>query len=779
MRCEFIANPRGGIRVIPEFEVDRLCLLEGSNGIGKTLAVHLLELATGKQPYVAAPAAWKSLKEGLGNLRIRISQLRNGDIFEIELTPSTWPDNPAKGEIELGHAWYNGQPVDTQRISSILHVTRIAGDEDIINQFQRVITVDAAVVGQQLKYLETFTNRVIDKCNELLQDIRSQSRSDLEKLITRQRLAEERLAADAQAHEQRNDIIQALDQLSRKQDALQKLQQRGPDIESQLADIEAELDMLQPKIDQLKAQYAQHLPDAQREETLLAEIERLRSRQTRQTEQLQETATKLNNTLAELRLSDVDSIGEVIQQTTAQIDELAQNRELLVATPSLITLIRELRMKLETVRGSNLDMKVVATIGKKAVQTRELRDGLAQREQELTKTEQQTFLENIDSNIQSLQAHLRSLINAAGLQKDLQQKRRKLDEIENSLRMKMAELDTNRDARYQRIAEELGRLGKNQLELSERRGTLRSLRSILMEQGSINELMDEIASIRNNLPETTGTFEEEQMKLATCRNRLQEARVELEQANEALAVFERRLQDTLTLLNQSPDYAWLRATVADQLPTMNDDHNVVLERLERLEQAIWKFEKLPTTLSNRTGRLKSALELLAQNNTNEGLNNYLPALIDYYQHQFGALLADTNIRHVLFDNGTFERLDLRQQVVVWKDANGESCRRPLEAFSSGERAFAHVLGSILQQRQITAKNHLLVLDEFGAFIEADRIERLERFLHDEVLQTNPESSVIIILPLRAHVPLVDDGLDKNLQMLAERGYQMKEEKLSR
>ena len=149
-------------------------------------------------------------------------------------------------------------------------------------------------------------------------------------------------------------------------------------------------------------------------------------------------------------------------------------------------------------------------------------------------------------------------------------------------------------------------------------------------------------------------------------------------------------------------------------------------------------------------------------------------VISHYEKQFGMLLADPNIQNALFDNGTFTRLDLQQQVVIWKNADDDICRRPLEAFSSGERAFAYVLGSILQQRQVKSQNHLLVLDEFGAFIEADRIERLERFLYDEVLLSGTANAVAIILPSRERLTLMADNhahlSDRRTRLLIEHGY---------
>lgn len=774
MRCEFFVNATGGIHVISEFEVDRLCLLEGRNGIGKTLAVHLLELATGKQPYVAAQGAWNSLKAGMSELRIRVSELRDGDVLEIELTTSKWPDNPTNGPMHLGHAWYNGKAIDFLTIPNILRVTRIGGDEDIATQFQRVIAADAAVVGRQYERLDTSINLLIKVYAKLVQDVKAISRTTFDHLVERQKQAEERLAAAVQANEQQSAIVSALEELSRKQTALQQLKEQGPDIESRLLLIETELGKLDSDINRLEISHTQHLPQAQREQKLLKEIKQLRSKRTSQTEHLGEVVAKLKDALAELHLPDENDIVKAQQETIARLDELVHSREQLVAPPDLIVLIRELRVKLESVRGSSLDTEVVANIKQRLVRVRELREGLVQREQELDKMEQQTFLSVIDADIQSWKDRMRCLGDAAKLQKERVQKQRTLAEIEDTLRVKTSELDVNRDAEYQQIAEKLQHLRQRELELIEDQAELRYVKSMLEVHGTVDELAAEITSICINLPETIETLEEARTRLAEYKNRLQEAQEELTLAKNDLAAFDRKLEDTLTLLNQSSDYEWLRSTMVDQLPTMNDSHSAALVQLSRIAQAIQRLDKLLTTLRRSTAQLQDALNQLAHNPTEKTVNNYWPAIIAYYEKRFGRLLADPNVKQALFENGTFMRLDLQQQVVIWKDATGDICRRPLEAFSSGERAFAYVLGSILQQRQVIAQNHLLVLDEFGAFIEASRIEWLERFLYNEVLQAGGPSAVVIILPLREQNPSVDDGSDRHTQMVNERGYTIKE-----
>ena len=68
------AETRGGLRVIPTIPNIERCWLEGRNGIGKTVAVRLLELVAGKQPFRSDGDAWAALKENLGPTTVVISE---------------------------------------------------------------------------------------------------------------------------------------------------------------------------------------------------------------------------------------------------------------------------------------------------------------------------------------------------------------------------------------------------------------------------------------------------------------------------------------------------------------------------------------------------------------------------------------------------------------------------------------------------------------------------------------------------------------------------------
>ena len=109
-------------------------------------------------------------------------------------------------------------------------------------------------------------------------------------------------------------------------------------------------------------------------------------------------------------------------------------------------------------------------------------------------------------------------------------------------------------------------------------------------------------------------------------------------------------------------------------------------------------------------------------------------------------LNSESIRQRVFSGMEVLGLDLQGQVIVLGE-NGREERRPMSAFSTGERAFAFTQARIKDLPISTKPNRLLVLDEFGAFISADRMADLREFL--ETL-SDIADQIVIILPLQVN-----------------------------
>ncbi len=106
------------------------------------------------------------------------------------------------------------------------------------------------------------------------------------------------------------------------------------------------------------------------------------------------------------------------------------------------------------------------------------------------------------------------------------------------------------------------------------------------------------------------------------------------------------------------------------------------------------------------------------------------------------------IRNALFDGGELTYIDLGRLEAKWR-VDGEERSRPFEAFSSGEQVFAYTRARIERAKEIEATHKIIALDEFGAFLARDRLERLARYLRDSVVGAIADQ-VLIVIPMAAN-----------------------------
>jgi len=81
-----------------------------------------------------------------------------------------------------------------------------------------------------------------------------------------------------------------------------------------------------------------------------------------------------------------------------------------------------------------------------------------------------------------------------------------------------------------------------------------------------------------------------------------------------------------------------------------------------------------------------------------------------------------------------------------------------------------MLASVLQHSKDEAENRVLVLDEFGAFVEAERLDRLKRFLRQRVLNAGLADQIVVILPLREEPEIGPENPKQ--EQVEKRGYFM-------
>jgi hypothetical protein len=136
--------------------------------------------------------------------------------------------------------------------------------------------------------------------------------------------------------------------------------------------------------------------------------------------------------------------------------------------------------------------------------------------------------------------------------------------------------------------------------------------------------------------------------------------------------------------------------------------------------------------------------------------------------------ADDVIRSSIFEEGSSGvTLDASSLTVSWRSPDGSSQEKPLAAFSSGQQAFAYTQARIanLDRDYRTTPNRLIALDEFGAFIDSDRMEALGGTLTHRV-SADSGDQYLVILPLERSTAALesDPAAQSLLESLRRRGY---------
>ena len=201
---------------------------------------------------------------------------------------------------------------------------------------------------------------------------------------------------------------------------------------------------------------------------------------------------------------------------------------------------------------------------------------------------------------------------------------------------------------------------------------------------------------------------------------------------------------------------WLpRLRARDLLPLPALDETTNIARIEALVGRCQRSEEALDAVSSLVAdRLLAGI--VAADRTklpeNESAREVLALLAERLGRRY---FGNDAVADALFDGGWLIRFDLIEQTVEWQPETGEPITRHLDAFSSGERAFAYTKTRLERLREAPAsRNRFVALDEFGAFLERSRLELLEHYLANEVVGEFVNQA-LIVLPLsrsRAEVP---------------------------
>lgn len=798
MRIHIEASPPGPLRVISDIPASTLVMLEGLNGIGKTLAIRILQLCTGEMPYRTDSASWRSLCEGLGVFTVVATGLIDASEVRWEANSRDWAEGtPPEGPVAFRRILVDGAPATMDDVQALLRVHRLAGDEDIVQTLaQRVEASADAIRRWSRRYADAEAGPLasleqrLGVISELLGEWSSHRYEGVRQAVESAEVAALAAAADSEDLRLRRDALQ---DTRRTQHQLHQLETDLPSLQAEVAAVDEEIEALRSDRDQthnaitaLVGQVAGAAPIAHELSNARRTLGRNRDKLAAALDALAVAVSQVEvepsaQAIDAALIGVEDELSALVAQQTA-LDQAPAMRELLDASTEILAgaeheglggqiLIDDPETDVqltvtETMAGmSSRRVQLEGQPPRPETQDIVNRIGAATRRQELLRaaaarvTEVGRFRRLVDQSQERVDAAVSSFDpGAVERLQELEARRRLSDE-------RMLTLAAHRAA----LRQQLGNIS-----IADSPAVAASKLATALETLGIaeRELHDELMLAEESLEASTGTLREAEATVRTARRDQARADAEIRRISSSIAT--------------APELNWLREALPQHavphpsdLPSQqaaaigvaNDVIDLVIERLGAHR--------------GQLGAVEGALRGLVRRLRGQALETrrYVEPLEKWLGAHFSEWFNSPRVRTELLPEaeGPVE-VDLHNAEVKWTEG-GLDRARPLEAFSSGEQAFAYTRArlAILDEEEHRPANRLIVLDEFGAFIAHDRLAGLLAHLQDRAVD-HPYDQVIVVLPLSrdyASMAAVALGAEaERLQGLADQiadhGYALQE-----
>lgn len=767
------------LTLLPEIPHLQPCLIEGRNGIGKTLTVRLLELISGRQPFDNSERQWHSLRERLGRATVTVRELADARVLVFTFTPDCWPtegDAPLAFDAWLGDAWLDDKPIAVREAQRVLWVERIAGNEDLgetarkrlelySNRAQRTAQrVDAAA-----GLIDLLLAPVLDEIRDADPERLAVERTKLGEAENAETDARQALEAGVERHERILNAIDARDRLNAATDANEEWQRRTRELAARLANLEGEQAGLEKTIEQATVQLRRHgaVDDA------LAEAQ---SRQRYRLKRQRNIAADIEWIARALGIEATpENLKQQRDEAEPRLADLEQQRNAIDAAGSTARLVDRVSGVVEGGIADGLGEQdlIAQTEGNLSVD--EVSDGLTRRAEELADVPAPDELRGIARDLQRQRVRVARLRELAARLRDADRQaelvREADDEVETAERrvdaaggQDQALKDANRSLAA--VEEEADRVAAEQADLNARLG-MEGGRSA---QDAEDDLQRAVEEFELGGPGELDTVEPDTRTEVIRLEGAHGAATDLAGAlRRSVALLSASIETTIATLLSDERMRWLlRAeTVIDELreeATGVETFGWLRRELLRIDERIQGARRLPETLSD------VAKHALREQAIESPLTEPLRVLLG---NELREAFDRPAIRKYLFDGADIVMVDAFNEELVLEEPDGSRATRPFDTFSTGEQAFAFTQARVLELERSARPNRLLVLDEFGAFVAADRMPELADFLGGEDVAPIADQ-VLVILPMQTEYEQELENTQGELhERYAERATQIK------
>ncbi|MGE3422745.1 MAG: hypothetical protein AB7N24_11925 [Dehalococcoidia bacterium] len=740
-------------------------MIEGLNGIGKTLAVRLLLLCTGTAPYPANAPAWESLRRDLGAFTVTVTGLNGGRQVRWKSDSRDWPATAA-GSISSD--WFSEITIDGQLASldqarQLLSVVRLGGEEVIVE----ILAQEAEMFVENVRrWQRRFTDPSVGPLATLeaqaadsLSLLGTLSTRDVEKLS----MEIESAAADTELAEREADQARTLrDNLAHARTLrqhLDDLRRRTPELAEQLAAVDLEINQVKIQVESLEARWRGLVTQVATTEPWATQLKN--ARRTAQTRRDQLGTQLQNAALLALDLgieADPTITRSLISSSTDEAAQLESERQALDAAPAMLSLLTDMDAKLASAERDGLGSEVALEDADNQLEltVAEVRAGVSLRQSTIRSTPPPVEAESISEKLNEVRERLKKAQSLRSTLNEAERLRGLVARNESRVKAALSRLNPNAIEEMQEV-ERLREIAQDSLlNLASKRSALAQQLGTegnqTTEQSLQNQLTNVLAgievaadSIDARLTDVESDLSRRQMELTAARDHDADLRKELGRVRSDIR------RGYLALLNRE-ELTWIRSVVP--AAAIRAEAGTPLQQLSALEAARAIAERVNDRLGKPRGQLAAleyGLQVVARHLRDRGSEpeaKYVPELQNWLGKRFSGWFNAPRVREVLLPEADGEiAVDAEAGEVTWTE-HGAHRSRPLSAFSSGEQVFVYTRArlALLEEEETKQANRLIVLDEFGAFVAHDRLTALLDYLKERVRE-HPRDQMLVMLPL--------------------------------
>ncbi len=775
-----------GRNTIPYVDSGNIITIHGKNGVGKSMAAMLLEIASGNYIF-QNENRFQKLKNVIESCEIQF-KMDGSLLYKVILKPHLWKFDKNLNSINpltLGNFYKEAQKkekeIDFDEFKRNINIRTIRGNESLQQQIFFFKDIFVAKINQKLKkleekiiFLEKYQNWLnINKLEKNIEDYNhlQQEYNDQLNMINNFENNIRNREANLKNLEKKLNLLEKLiiitnndiDILIKERELEEKkLNKTNNEIEVNYK----ELSNIKDKLDELTTQF-----DKKTKETLKS-LTNLRNKKENLKEQLgsqydlhldKKFEGKSDQHIKEIK-ENIKNYQDNITKCKEDIEKLNKKNERIIEINKYLTQLRDICSKASSYDFGKEKLINIITDKKSSLSFsfQELfeifRNSNIEFKQDEKLKEYQENVQNYNDKIQENRKKLDALVEynkilekIAQLEQLIKNKGSKIDNFVD-LDTRLVSLENKRKD-HEKTIDNLNKdiLAYNQ-KIQDLNITINQLKDIPTQSSLLKDL-EKLGIIIGKKELSMQVFKEKSLEV---QKKIKQSQIELKSMNKEKDTTKLRLEKTKNDLDKSTK----EIKKAGQI----FGYTQLGKFLDYFKPHIEKFRNY----MEKTKALNSRLRILRDDieKVVEGINpknkTHLKIINIEFDNIFKQLYERNEFFEYVFKNYVkIKKFDIGNRAIIFETIGGMEETRDLEEFSSGEKTYAYCRSIITLTANI-AQYNIVILDESYALLDREHSQNLYQF-QKEMVQRKGITKFINILPLKEDLQKLIDLIDKNIK----------------